>query len=132
MINSFNSEKNITTPDKLEEDKVHEQSLRPVSFDDFVGQSDIINNLKIYIQASHKRDDALDHVLLFGPPGLGKTTLANIISKELKVNIILLILKVVFYLELQFIFGQLYQQVMRKLLLEHHQKTLFQNHDKIP
>ena len=47
MINSFNSEKNITTPDKLEEDKVHEQSLRPVSFDEFVGQSDIISNLKI-------------------------------------------------------------------------------------
>jgi len=87
MINSFNSSDNVTSPKKLEEDKKNDNSLRPLSFKDFVGQSDIIDNLKIYIEAAKKRGDALDHVLIFGPPGLGKTTLASIISKELNVNI---------------------------------------------
>ena len=89
MIKSYNTinTNNISSPDKLEEDHSNENKLRPTSFDDFVGQVDIIKNLKVYIQAAQQREDALDHVLLFGPPGLGKTTLAYIISKELNVNI---------------------------------------------
>jgi Holliday junction DNA helicase RuvB len=62
-------------------------SLRPSRFDDFTGQSKIVENLKIYIAAARKRKEPLDHVLLTGPPGLGKTTLSNIIAKELEADI---------------------------------------------
>lgn len=69
-----------------EEDIRVEGSLRPGRLDDYIGQSKIKENLKIYIEAAKKRQDPLDHVLFYGPPGLGKTTLAGIIANEMQVN----------------------------------------------
>ncbi|MGB9907424.1 MAG: Holliday junction branch migration DNA helicase RuvB [Candidatus Saccharicenans sp.] len=77
----------ILTPVKTREDSLFEDSLRPQKFDDFIGQENIKTNLKIFIQAARKRGEHLDHVLLYGPPGLGKTSLAYLISKELGVGI---------------------------------------------
>src|SRR5210317_489845 len=70
-----------------ERDNDFDKALRPLSFDDFIGQKPIISNLKIFVEASNQRDDALDHTLFHGPPGLGKTTLAHILANELKVGI---------------------------------------------
>ena len=77
----------ITSPELLDEEKIFDQSLRPRKFDEFVGQEKIISNLKIFIQAAREREEALDHVLLYGPPGLGKTTLAHILAIELDSDI---------------------------------------------
>ena len=64
-----------------------EKRLRPLSFDDFAGQDQILENLKVFVQAANQRNEALDHTLVHGPPGLGKTTLANILANELQVGI---------------------------------------------
>lgn len=79
-LNPDNSEQNNTEKDI-------EKALRPLSFDDFEGQDQILDNLKIFVQAAVQRRESLDHVLLHGPPGLGKTTLSNIIANELGSNI---------------------------------------------
>ena len=67
-------------------EKELENALRPLSFTDFKGQNKIVENLKIFVQAARMRTESLDHVLLHGPPGLGKTTLSNIIANELIVG----------------------------------------------
>jgi len=76
-----NNEKHTNT------DKDYEKALRPIEFNDFSGQEAVVDNLRVFVLAAKQREEALDHVLLHGPPGLGKTTLAHIISNDLGVNL---------------------------------------------
>ena len=69
------------------EDTGIEESIRPISLDNYIGQKDVVSQLRVFIAAALQRRDALDHTLIFGPPGLGKTTLANIIAAEMRGNI---------------------------------------------
>jgi Holliday junction DNA helicase RuvB len=72
---------------ELPEDKTWDLTLRPRSLDDYIGQTQVKSNLSIFLQAAKQREEPIEHVLIYGPPGLGKTTLANIIAKEMGVNI---------------------------------------------
>ncbi|HID95583.1 MAG TPA: Holliday junction branch migration DNA helicase RuvB [Candidatus Latescibacteria bacterium] len=77
----------ITTPRVIGDDSEFDWSLRPTRFEDFVGQDKLKENLRVFIQAAQERSEPLDHVLFYGPPGLGKTTLAHIIANEIGVRI---------------------------------------------
>ncbi|HEX3020792.1 MAG TPA: Holliday junction branch migration DNA helicase RuvB, partial [Lachnospiraceae bacterium] len=80
-------EKRIITTELIEEDYKIENSLRPKLLKDYIGQKKAKDNLKVYIEAAKQRKEPLDHVLFYGPPGLGKTTLAGIIANEMDVNL---------------------------------------------
>lgn len=83
MNNNLDPSKENFSPEELDVEK----KLRPLSFDDFTGQDQVLENLQVFVQAANGRNEALDHTLFHGPPGLGKTTLAHILANELNVNI---------------------------------------------
>ncbi len=81
------SEERLIDPEAVAEELTQDRALRPKMLTDYVGQDEVCEQMAIFVEAAVKRQEALDHVLIFGPPGLGKTTLSHIIANEMRVNL---------------------------------------------